>query len=108
MDIESNSRFQFTAAAIVELPDGTTVETLGPWVRPSFLKNRPADEDIGVYQVRADQEGRPDRIASALYGTFALDWVLIAFNGATDVLGWPEPGTIIEYPSAQVVFSEID
>lgn len=96
------SRFKKTAQLIV---DGK--ETFGRWVEPSFLKERPADEDIRVFRVTSQLEGRPDLISHQVYGTSQLDWVLIAFNGVRNALNWPMAGDVIEYPSDNVVLPQI-
>ncbi len=83
------------------------VETYGRWKPPSFLQERPADEFIGSYTVTAADEGRPDSIAFDLYGSEFLDWILIAFNSATDV-NWPPAGSVIKYPIPALVSREID
>jgi len=101
-NLDDFSRFSKTQVVFVE---GN--ETFGRWVPYSFLEQRPAEEDIGVFQVTTATEGRPDLISNALYGTPLLDWVLIAFNNATEVLNWPRTGDNIEYPLQNVVFPEI-
>lgn len=102
MRLDEFSRFKRTPPTIV---DGK--ETYGRWVKFSFLKIRPAEEFINVFQVTSALEGRPDLISQRVYGTPLLDWVLIAFNGVRDPLNWPRAGDIIEYPSDLIVLPEL-
>jgi len=108
LELDAGSRFQFTPSVLVVMPNGETVETFGTWKIPKFLKNRPTPDNIGRYVVTSGMEGRPDKISTEIYGSQYLDWVLIAFNNATDPLNWPVAGTVIEYPLPSVVFAEID
>lgn len=96
------SRFAKTEKIIL---DGS--ETYGKWVEFSFLKQRPNDDDIGVFRVTSATAGRPDLIANAIYGTPLLDWVLISFNNARGALNWPKAGDSIEYPEERVVVPEV-
>jgi hypothetical protein len=96
------SRFSRTEMIIVE---GN--ETFGRWKSFSFLKERPADNNIGVFQVTSAVEGRPDLISQQIYGTPLLDWVLIAFNNARAAINWPRTGDLVEYPVESIVVPEI-
>lgn len=100
--LEDFSRFSRTEMIIV---DG--VETFGRWKQYPFLKERPAEENIEVFQVTSATEGRPDLISQQIYGTPLLDWVLIAFNNARNTLNWPKTGDVIEYPVESVVVPEV-
>ncbi len=102
MELDDFSRFRRTPLTIV---DGQ--ETFGRWVPPSFLTERPADDRIGVFSVTGANEGRPDLISHAVYGTPALDWVIIAFNGVRNTLNWPRAGDVVEYPFDSVVIPEL-
>jgi len=88
-------------------------ETFGRWKSYSFLKERPADENIGVFRVTSAVEGRPDLISQQVYGTPLLDWVLIAFNNTIDnqsarnALNWPRAGDLVEYPVESIVVPEV-
>lgn len=115
IQLDHGSRFQTTDTILLPLPGGDpggdtgqVVETFGVWRKPSFLRNRPNNDQIGKYQVQTGRVARPDLIATDLYGSPFLDWVIIAFNNATDVLNWPDAGAVIEYPLPTIVFSEID
>lgn len=101
-ELDQFSRFQQTPPIIV---DG--VGTYGAWVQPSFLTNRPNNDQIGVFKVTSAIEGRPDLISHQLYGTPLLDWVLISFNNARRSLNWPKAGDIVEYPLDTVVLPEL-
>lgn len=101
-DLDQFSRFQQTEPIIF---DG--VNTFGMWTQPSFLKERPAEDDIGIFRVTSALEGKPHNIANELYGTPLLDWVLIAFNNARGALNWPKAGDTIEYPLDTVVLPEL-
>lgn len=101
-ELDQFSRFQTTDPIII---DG--VETFGSWRRPSFLRERPTDDFIGVFQVTSAIEGRPDLISNELYGTPLLDWVLISFNNARKALNWPMAGDTIEYPLESIVLPEL-
>jgi len=96
------SRFSKSELIIV---DGK--ETYGAWAQFKFLKTRPAEDLIKVFQVTSVTEGRPDLIANQVYGTPLLDWVLIAFNNVRDTLNWPMAGSLIEYPVDSIVLPEI-
>lgn len=96
-----------TPSVILDGPNDQKVETFGVWVRPGFLKTRPADTNIGKYSVDAAHAGRPDKIAEQIYGTPFYDWILIAFNNVYDTVTWPKAGTTIEYPQPQIVFTEL-
>lgn len=96
------SRFSRTPRIIV---DGK--ETYGSWVQPSFLKNRPSDDQIQTFRVTSAMEGRPDLIANAVYGTPLLDWVIISFNKVRNTLNWPAAGDLIEYPIDDLVIPEL-
>jgi hypothetical protein len=96
--LDDFSRFKNTELLLV---DGK--ETYGRWAALRFLKERPPEGQIKVYQVTAAKEGRPDLIAQEVYGTPLLDWVLIAFNDVRDTLNWPLAGQLIEYPLDTVV-----
>jgi hypothetical protein len=94
--LDPGSRFQFTPTVLATTPTGEIVETFGVWKKPSFLKTRPNEDVIGKFQVTTAEAGKPDIIATRLYGSPYLDWIIIAFNKTTDVLNWPQPGAIIE------------
>lgn len=99
---DSFSRFKKTPPTIV---DGK--ETYGRWVDFQFLRERPDEEFIKVFQVTNPVEGRPDLISQAVYGTPLLDWVLIAFNKVRDPFNWPRAGEAIEYPADVIVLPEL-
>ena len=96
------SRFKNTPQTIV---DGQ--ETYGRWSSFPFLKERPPEEFINVFQVTSALEGRPDLISDQVYGTPLLDWVIIAFNKTRETLNWPKTGDIIEYPSDTIVLPQL-
>jgi hypothetical protein len=102
MDLDTFSRFKKTPPIIVE-----GKETYGRWVSFSFLKERPDEENIGVFRVTSALEGRPDLISNQIYSTPLLDWVLIAFNKVRDPLNWPRTGDMIEYPVDAIVLPEL-
>jgi hypothetical protein len=99
---EDMSRFSKTEKVI---QDG--IETVGTSVQHNFLKERPDESLIKRFYVTNAVEGRPDLIAARVYGLPELDWVLIAFNKARDVLNWPRAGDVIEYPIASVVIPDL-
>lgn len=82
-------------------------ETFSVWDPPDFLKQRPAENKIGRLIISNYMEGRPDRIASELYNSPHLDWVLIAFNKVRNPLNWPRAGDMIEYPVKSLVFPSL-
>lgn len=108
MQLDQGSRFQGTPTVLLMTTNGQLVETMGVWKRPAFLRIRPNPDQIGTYQVQTGRVGRPDLIAAELYGSAFLDWILIAFNQAMDVLNWPQAGMIIEYPLPRLIFAELD
>ena len=97
-----HSRYRKTSPIIVD-----NAETIGTWSQPNYLVERPLDKFILKYSVTSAIEGRPDLIAQAVYGASDLDWVIIAFNSPTEILNWPTAGTTIEYPSQDLVMSEL-
>jgi hypothetical protein len=101
-DFDEFSRFKSTEETLFD-----NNETIGSWVQPSFITNRPTDDLIGVFRVSSALEGRPDLISNQLYGTPLLDWVLISFNNARAALNWPRAGESIEYPVRSLVIPEI-
>lgn len=107
LDIDFGSRFFKTPAVNVEATDGSIVETLDVWVKPSFLTTRPTKDKIGQYLVPNQHAGRPHLIAETIYGTEDYDWILLAFNNVTDVFSWPKTGQMIEYPISDVVVKEL-
>jgi len=82
-------------------------EVFGRWRLPDVLKNEQNADRITHYQVRAGRQGRPDLISRDIYGTTHLDWLIIAFNDATDVLNWPRVGTVIKLPARALVIGEL-
>lgn len=101
-DLDRFSRLQQTEPVIFR-----GVETFGRWRQPSFLRRRPAEDQIGVFRVTSATEGRPDLISNEVYGTPFLDWVLISFNNARRAINWPKAGDSIEYPLDSVVLPEL-
>lgn len=77
--------------------------TYGAWNRPSWLIQRPNDNQIGKHVVLPSQEGRPGIIARSIYGSQYLYWVLLAFNDVQNPMGWPKAGVVIEYPIPELV-----
>lgn len=101
LELDMYSRFQETE---------TTVfgghEVFGRWKRPQLLQAlRP--NQVSYYKVLSNRAGRPDEISRDFYGTTLLDWLIIAYNDAVQVLNWPESGTVIKIPNRTVVFSEL-
>jgi hypothetical protein len=82
-------------------------ETYGKWVEMAVFKNRPPADQISKYQVPANYAGRIDLVALDVYNDVNLGWVLVAFNNARDVFGWPSPLDVIEYPNLSLVFKEL-
>jgi hypothetical protein len=82
-------------------------ETYGKWVGMSVFNTRPPADQITKYQVPANLAGRIDLIALDVYNDVNLGWVLVAFNNARDVFGWPKPLDVIEYPNLSLVFKEL-
>lgn len=101
------SRYRATPFTLVPDTNGNTVETVGVWVKPSWLKKRPNNNQIGNVIITSDLEGRPDKIAQAVYGDDKLDWVIIAFNSPLNPLGWPKTGERVEYPAESIVIPEL-
>ena len=63
MEFDDNSRFFQTDKILY-----CSVETMGVWDPPDFLKKRPSEDLIKRYLVTNALEGRPDLIARAVYG----------------------------------------
>lgn len=58
--------------------------------------------------------GRPDLIATAVYGVPQFDWVIIAFAArisndkeARESLNWPKAGKTIEIPNESLVITSL-
>ena len=99
MELSAYSRLTKTELVLF---DGQ--ETFGRWTNPitDELKN-----NMSVYAVDNAHEGRPDLIANELYSISTLDWLLIALNGATDVLNWPRAGSVIRVPARSAITAEL-
>lgn len=106
MKPKSDSRYANTPSIMFDSQIGV-VETLGSWVSPSFINTQLPDSSIGMYVVNNSEESSPHLISNTLYGTQSYDWILIAFNKVTDVIGWPKAGTVIKYPLPQVIYREL-
>lgn len=72
----------------------------------AVFRSRPSVDQITRYQVPVQYAGRPDLIAIDVYNDANLFWVILAFNNASGVFGWPKPLDIIEYPSKDIIFKE--
>lgn len=107
LELDADSRFLTTNPILVATSDYGLVEAFGEWTPPNFITKRPNEQLIGKYKVLPFEAGRPHVIASKLYGSQYLDWVIIAFNHADIVFGWPAADEVIEYPLPSVVFTEI-
>lgn len=83
------------------------VETYGMWRSPKWLQDRPTPDKESRLIVQNNLEGRPDLIASAIYGSPTLFWVLIAYNNVTDVFGWPKAGDVVKYPPITYVLNDL-
>lgn len=97
----SYSRFVNTPAVII---DGH--EVYGPWHVPDSLL-RPSTFSPIRYKVPNSQAGRPDLIANQFYAASQLDWLIIAFNNATQVFNWPKAGEVINVINPSLVSSEL-
>lgn len=107
--ISEFSRFNGTERTIIR---GN--ETFGAWAQQSWLKVKPDDRFIKVFQVDNRYDGRPDLISDDVYNTPLLSWVLIAFNAihyndklARSAFRWPRSGSTIYYPSDVIVIPEL-
>ena len=98
-------RFQYQDPIVV---DGEV--TYGLWNPPWFISKPEllAPRQVSNYKVNAGEAGRPDLIASILYGTSYLDWVLIAFNRPRNPFNWPNPGDVIKVPSSAMIIPFIN
>ena len=81
-------------------------EIWGAWSPPTFMLDV-KDDDYKYFQVDKRHEGRPDLIADTEYGNSLLDWVIIAYNGAKEVLNWPRVGDVIKIPKGSLVSREL-
>lgn len=101
------SRYRNTEMVIADGVDIVGAETVGTWNQPSYLLERPSERAISRFYVNNAVEGRPDLIASVVYGAADLDWVLIAFNHPPEILNWPRAGDLIEIVSRDLVYAEL-
>lgn len=99
--LSQNSRYVYTP-----LTDFDGKETYTKWPGLAIFKSRPPEDLITRYQVPVQFSGRPDLIAADVYKDVNLFWVIVAFNNASEVFGWPKPLDIIEYPSKDIIFKE--
>ncbi len=102
-DLEYFSRFKETSP--IRFND---LDTYGAWVKPEFLVRTLNDNEISKYPVTSEYEGRPDKISHLFYSTTLLDWVIIAFNDASDTLNWPRAGTVINIPKRDSIFPGLE
>lgn len=82
--------------------DGKT--TYGVWRLPRYI--REGTTGVIYHTVESGEEGRPSAIALRYYGSTLLDWVIVSYNNAVDVLNWPKAGDIIQIPPASTVLWE--
>ena len=101
-DWSDHSRFRRQQSISV---DG--VETIGRWKEPRWLTEPLEPKLVSLFHVTNEYEGRPDRIATLIYGDSTMDWVLLAFNRVRETLNWPRTGDVIRYPDGSVVFQEM-
>lgn len=102
IQLDRNSRFQFSTPILFN-----GAEVFGLWKKPTFLQQRPAESDILKFLISNQEEGRPDKIAAAVYNDPLLDWVVIAFNRPREIFNWPPAGIVIELPSPFLVSREL-
>ncbi len=96
------SRFATTPTIFV---DGH--EVYGAWNRPALLQRKLEENEVIRYSVTKSVEGRPDLISQEIYGTTSLDWVIISYNNARNVLNWPKVGDTLVLPIPTLVSSEL-
>jgi len=89
-------------------------ETKGRLRSYSWLKEKPADNNILTFKVTTQTAGSPRRIAQQVYHNHKLYWVLAMFNnrwysdpGALQVLNWPVAGQVVYYPSRNIVIPTV-
>lgn len=100
----ANSRFGITPPIVTE--DG--IETFGLLTRYSFLdRENLQDTEIKRMQITPEFAYRADLLANKIYGYTSLQWVLILFNHVQNPLMWPEPNSVVEYPSPDAVLPKL-
>jgi nucleoid-associated protein YgaU len=104
---DSYSRFSATDVITYDDPSQGPQTVFGPWKRPSVLTRTIPDDQITRYTVPKEREGRPDLIAFDAYGVSELDWLVIAFNNATQVFNWPKVGQTIKLPKSVFIAAEL-
>ena len=102
IDLDSFSRFKETQPIIF---DGK--ETFGSWKMPQFLVQDIDELQIIRIMVTNGRNGRPDLIASDIYGSPQYFWVLIAYNKPKNPIGWPAVGEVIRAPIADIVLANL-
>ena len=77
---------------------------LGWWERRDILKDTITDR---VFVLKPEHEGRPDLVASSVYGTSRLTWLVLQYNNIVDIEEEFLAGNTIMLPSRTRVFSKI-
>lgn len=101
MSIEKEPLNRFNLSDPIVFND---VETFGLLTKYPFL-NAANLEDSQIQTITVTQEmaGNPPMISNKLYRTPMLDWVIVLFNKPLNPVNWPQTGSIIRAPIAEVV-----
>lgn len=104
---DSYSRFGDTPSIVYDHRTMGPQEIFGVWKQPTVLTRGIPDSQVIRFVVPKSLEGRPDLIAANQYGVSTLDWLVIAYNNATQVFGWPKAGQVIKLPASTYIASEL-
>jgi hypothetical protein len=102
----AHSRFRFTGTVFTDAGD----ETWGVMVPFSFLDRYSLDpkDILRTDPITSEFAGKLDLLANKIYGSPDLDWVFVLFNNIENPLaGYPQIGTIVEYPSPALVLPQV-
>lgn len=104
LNTRSNSRFALSIPILTR--DGK--ETFGIAKKYRFMDRKNLNENqILLFTVTHEFVGRPDKIATEIYGNEDLHFIIVQFNRAENPFQWPPLGLVLEYPDQSTVFAEI-
>jgi hypothetical protein len=99
---DPQSRFKLTQEVV-----RNNIETFGLLTKHAFLDPNLPEADIIRITVSPAQAGRPWLIASDIYNSPFLDWVIVLFNRPINPVNWPAVGTVIKAPRATIVLPNV-
>lgn len=102
MALKSNSHSRYKLSKPIKTVDGN--DTFGLMTKFDFLDiDNLNDNQVFNYQVTSVTRHRPDLIATEVYGSPLLHWVVTMFNKPKSPWLWPEVNDVIKLPSKSAV-----